>query len=111
MARPGGNPDIVEYGKDTRFGSERGCNAAIAGQKGNESQAAARSYYEIAKGEVSDETRLAHIRMLEDRALNGDIKALELLLKILKEYEDKISVEAGVVYEIVIDDGEEETTL
>ena len=95
MARPGGNPNISDYGKDTRFGSERGYNAAIAGQKGNEAQAVARSYYEIAKGEVSDETRLAHIRMLEERSLKGDIKALELLLKILKEYEDKVNVEGN----------------
>ena len=95
MANPKGNPNIVEYGKATRFGTERGCSAVVAGDLGNKSQENARSYYEIAKAEVSDETRLAHIRMLEKRALNGDIKALELLLKILKEYEDKVSVEGS----------------
>lgn len=95
MANPKGNPNIAEYGKETRFGTERGCNPVVAGDLGNKSQAAARSYYEIAKGEVSDDTRLAHIRMLEERALNGDIKALELLLKILNEYEDKVSVEGS----------------
>lgn len=95
MANPKGNPNIVEYGKETRFGTKRGCNPVVAGDLGNKAQENARSYYEIAKGEVSDETRLAHIRMLEERALGGDVKALELLLKILKEYEDKVSVEGS----------------
>lgn len=95
MANPKGNPNIVEYGKATRFGTGNGCTAADAGRKSQEAQAVARSYYELAKGEVSDEMKLAHIKMLEEHALDGDIKALELLLKIMKEYEDKLSVEGN----------------
>lgn len=95
MANPKGNPNIVEYGKATRFGTERGCNPVEASKKGNESQAVWRSYYEIAKENITVEDQVSQIEVLKRLALNGDIKALELLLKILKEYEDKLSVESN----------------
>ena len=50
---------------------------------------------------------MAQIEVLKRMAEKGDLKALELLLKVLKEYENKISVEASMVYEIVIDDEDE----
>ena len=107
MANPKGNPKIAEYGKLTRFGSERGCSAIEAGKKGNKSQAVRRSYYDVANELVTDEDRMAQIEVLKRMAEKGDLKALELLLKVLKEYENKISVEASMVYEIVIDDEDE----
>ena len=106
MARPGGNPDIVNIGKNTQF---NGKTAAIAGKKSQEAQAVRRSYFDVANELVTDEDRMAQIEVLKKMALNGDIKATELLLKILKEYENKISVEASMVYEIVIDDEDEAT--
>ena len=92
MANPKGNPNIAEYGKKTQF---NGCTAVIAGQESQKVQAVQRSYYELAKDNVPLEHRLAHIQKLDEMAQDGDIKALELLLKILKEYEDKLSVEGS----------------
>ena len=74
---------------------------------GNKAQAVRRSYYDVANELVTDEDRMAQIEVLKRMAENGDLKALELLLKVLKEYENKISVEASMVYEIVIDDEDE----
>lgn len=78
-----------------------------AGAKGNKAQAVRRSYYDVANELVTDEDRMAQIEVLKRMAQGGDLKAVELLLKILKEYENKISVEASMVYEIVIDDEDE----
>lgn len=93
-----------------RTPKEREEQARIAGKASGSARAAYASYYDVARENVTDEERLAHIEKLKELFLDkGDIKALELLLRILKEYEDKISVDNTVVYEIVIDDEEEDT--
>ena len=94
MANPKGNPNIAEYGKKTQF---NGCTAVVAGQESQKVQAVQRSYYELAKDNVPLEHKLAHIQKLDEMAQNGDIKALELLLKILKEYEDRLTVESECI--------------
>ena len=76
---------------------------------GNKAKAVRRSYFDVANELVTDEDRMAQIEVLKKLALSGDIKATELLLKILKEYENKISLDASMVYEIVIDDEDEDT--
>lgn len=83
--------------------------ARKAGQKSQEAQAVRRSYFDVANELVTDEDRMAQIEVLKRMALKGDIKATELLLKILKEYENKISLDASMVYEIVIDDEDADT--
>ena len=99
-----GNPNIAEYGKNTRFGSERGCDPVEAGRKGNETQAVMRSYYDVASALVTLEDRAEHIEKLKELAAKGDIKALELLLRILKEYEDKLNVDTTVSINVELDD-------
>ena len=93
-----------------RTPKEREEQARKAGKASGEARSAYASYFDIARENVSNEERLAHIEKLKELFLEkGDIKALELLLKILKEYEDKISVDSTMVYEIVIDDEDADT--
>lgn len=73
-----GNPKISEYGKDTRFGTERGCNPVEAGRKGNEAQAATRELMravadKIDIGKASDK--------LAEMVAKGDINAWKLWLE------------------------------
>ena len=79
MARAGGNPNIAEAGKNTRFGSKHGYSAVKAAEKSNEQQARLKKLNEDLKERCTPE-RMAK---LNDKLLNmaekGNLKAYELV--------------------------------
>jgi len=76
MANPKGNPNITEYGHETRFGAPgRGCSAAEDGRKGNDSQAFTRALMSEVSKKVDLEKASKELASLIE---NGNLKALSL---------------------------------
>lgn len=82
----------LEKGKATQFIS--GEKAAENGKKGGiasgKSRAALKSFRQIDAETTTSEERREMLDKLKQMALRGNIKALELYLKIIGEYETKI---------------------
>lgn len=79
MARTGGNPDIVEVGKNTRFGSPNGYSTAKAGEKSGEVRRAQASLSADLKGRCTPD-RLAKINeRILSMAEKGNLKAYEIV--------------------------------
>ena len=102
-----GNPNIAEYGKNTRFGSERGCSAVEAGRKGNEAQAVAREVMGLIAGRLPQDEAA---EVFVEKLLNGDLNAWRLWLeynvakpatKIEAEVEDR-------TLNVIINDGSDD---
>ena len=75
-----GNPDIVELGKNTQFGARSGCVAADAQKK----SAAKRSENKDIARLVLDKMDADKLsRVIIQRASSGNIKFVELLLKLV----------------------------
>lgn len=81
-----------------------------AGKASGEARAARATYYDIATDNITAEDIAAQIEVLKQMALKGDIRAIELLLKILREYENKVSIDTNTVYEIVVSLDDDEPT-
>ena len=77
MANPKGNPNIVEYGKNTRFGTERGCNPAEAADLSNKSQAASKAVFDLT-AEGLDFAKAA--KAMQEGLENGDWRAWQIWL-------------------------------
>ena len=76
MANPKGNPNITEYGHETRFGSPgRGCTAAEDALKSNASQKATKELMNLIAGKLPPE-EAADIFI--KKLLNGDLAAWRL---------------------------------
>ena len=102
MARKGGNPKIAEYGKKTRFGAERGCDAVKAAEKSNEVQAAIKPLRELLKEQCSEDDRRQMNKNLI-RMAKYSIRAYELLMKALGEDPgQKLEVSGSVDFSEVI---------
>lgn len=79
MARAGGNPNIAEAGRNTRFGSDGGYNAVKAQEKSVE----ARTTYKSLNADLREQCDDATIKAINGRLLqmakHGNLKAYELL--------------------------------
>lgn len=83
-----GNPDIVEIGKNTRFGAPNGVNPKIARQKGNAPWSVRNAIRRIAAMDVGDfdlfirqpnNVTLAYAVAIKkfQKAINGDLNAMQ----------------------------------
>lgn len=109
MARKGGNPNIVEAGKGTRFvaGDGRANNAGKLSQK---KQAEDKIFKDILReelsveikngrtGEVATRKQVSAIQ-LANMMSNGDLRAIQLGLKILGELAENIELSGNVEVE------------
>ena len=79
MARTGGNPDIADAGKNTRFGTDGGYSAVKAQEKSVEARAINTSLSADLKGRCTPD-RLAKINeRILSMAEKGNLKAYELV--------------------------------
>lgn len=79
MARTGGNPDIADAGKNTRFGTDSGYSAVKAQEKSVEARAINTSLSADLKGRCTPD-RLAKINeRILSMAEKGNLKAYELV--------------------------------
>lgn len=79
MARVGGNPNIAEAGKNTRFGADGGYNAVKAQEKSVEARATYKSLNQDLREQCTPE-RLAKINeRIIQMAEHGNLKAYELV--------------------------------
>ena len=78
-----------------RTPKERKEQARIAGEASGKARAAYATYFDVSLEDVTEEDIRAQIKVLKALALDGDIRAIELLMKIRKEYENKVSVEGN----------------
>ena len=93
--------NISKYNKSLtpEESSERGRQAGIAS---GQARAARATYYDIATENITPADIEAQIETLKKMALKGNIRAIELLLKILREYETKVNIDSNTIYEIVV---------
>ena len=104
MARPGGNPDIVNIGKNTQFDRN---TAVIANKKSQDAKAFTKELMNLVAGKI-DPDRASD--KLVERIEAGDLKALQLWFeynapkpatRIEAEIEDR-------TLNVIIDDGSED---
>lgn len=102
-----GNPKISEYGKDTRFGTERGCSAVEAGRKGNDAQAATRELMRSVADKLDIEKASAR---LADLVAKGDLNAWKLWLEYTASRPaTKVEMDNKMVFTFGDDDDEADT--
>lgn len=92
MANPKGNPNIAEYGKETRFGTAgRGCSAVDAGALGNKSQARTREIMNLIAEKLPDGAS----DVLVEKMMAGDLAAWRLWFEYTTEKpKETLSVES-----------------
>lgn len=79
MARKGGNPNIVEAGRNTRFGTKHGYNAAKAAELSNEGQAIKKKLNEDLRERCTPERMAKMNEKVMNMAERGNLKAYELV--------------------------------
>ena len=83
MANPKGNPNITEYGHETRFGQPgRGCSAADDARKSNAVQKATKEVMELIAGKLPPEEAAD---VFIEKLMNGDLSAWRLWLEYTAE--------------------------
>lgn len=99
--RKGGNPDIVEVGKNTRFTKE---TAAINGKKGQTALQMVKSFREYFEDNLAktnnqgDTIKDGITRAIIKKALNGDAQAAQLVLRMVGELpSDKVAVSVSKI--------------
>ena len=79
MARAGGNPNIAEAGKNTRFGSDSGYSAVKAQEKSVE----ARATYKSLNADLREQCTAERLAKINERVLqmaeHGNLRAYELI--------------------------------
>lgn len=68
-------------------------NGRKGGKASGEKRAMLKSFREIDAETTTSDERTAMLRRLKDMAMRGNIKALELYLKIIGEYETKVTAQ------------------
>lgn len=107
-----GNPKIKEYGKNTRFGTERGCSPVEAGAKGNEVQAAKRSWRQTMEEAATPEVKEEIIDVLIEKARSGSLDAIKLYLEWTEQKPStKMDINANIPVVIVDDIPEPEESI
>ena len=104
MARPGGNPDIVNIGKKTQFD---GNTAVIANKKSQDSKAFTKELMNLVAGKIDAEKAATK---LVERIEAGDLKALALWFE-YNAQKAPTKVEAEVedrTLNVIINDGSED---
>lgn len=79
MARKGGNPNIAEAGKNTRFGTVGGYNAVKAQEKSVEAKVVYKSLNADLREQATPEMLAEINKRLLQMAKHGNLKAYELL--------------------------------
>lgn len=79
MARAGGNPNIAEAGKNTRFGSDGGYSAVKAQEKSVEARATYKSLNQDLREQCTPEVIAELNKRLVQMARHGNLKAYEIL--------------------------------
>ena len=104
MARPGGNPDIVNIGKKTQFD---GNTAVIANKKSQDAKAFTKELMNLVAGKIDAEKAS---KKFVERIEAGDLKALQLWFE-YNAQKPATRVEAEVednTLRVIIDDGSED---